>query len=125
MRRSSPAFRKHTLLPLDDGLYALQATIQSLTRSSLHRCLQRHGISRLTAHLHDFINACNYGRRLKTLRGLTPYGYICKCCTSESKRFNLNPHHQARTKQQPRAMSPFGILRAILSLRHRHGMPCP
>src|SRR3954452_20549934 len=33
------AFRRHTLLPLDDCLSAL--------RSSLHRCLQRHGISRL------------------------------------------------------------------------------
>lgn len=41
------AFRRHTLLPLDDCLYALQATIPHLSRSSLHRCLQRHGISRL------------------------------------------------------------------------------
>lgn len=41
------AFRKHTLLPLDDCLFALQETIPNLTRSSLHRCLQRHGISRL------------------------------------------------------------------------------
>ncbi len=41
------AFRKHTLLPLDDCLYALQPTLPHLTRSSLHRCLQRHGISRL------------------------------------------------------------------------------
>jgi transposase-like protein len=41
------AFRRHTLLPLDDCLYALQPTIPSLTRSALHRCLQRHGISRL------------------------------------------------------------------------------
>jgi len=41
------AFRRHTLLPLDDCLYALQPTIPKLTRSSLHRCLQRHGISRL------------------------------------------------------------------------------
>ena len=41
------AFRKHTLLPLDDCLYTLQATIPQLTRSSLHRCLERHGISRL------------------------------------------------------------------------------
>ena len=41
------AFRRHTLLPLDDCLYALQPTIPNLTRSSLHRCLQRHGISRL------------------------------------------------------------------------------
>jgi transposase InsO family protein len=41
------AFRKHTLLPLDDCLYALQPTIAHLTRSSLHRCLQRHGVGRL------------------------------------------------------------------------------
>ena len=47
------AFRKHTLLPLDDCLYALQATIPSLTRSSLHRCLQRHGISRLPEVMGD------------------------------------------------------------------------
>lgn len=41
------AFRKHTLLPLDDCLYALQSSIPGLTRSSLHRCFQRHNISRL------------------------------------------------------------------------------
>ena len=242
------AFRRHTLLPLDDCLYALQATIPHLTRSSLHRCLQRHGISRLpevtgdkelkrkfktypigyfhidiaevrtaegklylyvaidrtskfafvrlvnkantetatafldelvatvpytihtvltdngiqfadlpknrdgptarwrghpfdracwrheiehrltkpkhpwtngqvermnrtikeatvkryhydshaqlTTHLYDFIDAYNYGRRLKTLKGLTPYEYICKIWTTEPARFTLNPHHQ-------------------------------
>ncbi|MGY4508950.1 hypothetical protein ACVIN2_002404 [Bradyrhizobium sp. USDA 3650] len=38
---------KHTLLPLDGCLYASQTTIPYLTRSSLHRCLQRYGISRL------------------------------------------------------------------------------
>jgi len=238
------AFRKHTLLPLDDCLYALQATIPHLTRSSLHRCLQRHGISRLPevtgdrepkrkfktypigyfhidiaevqtaegkirlfvaidrtskfafvelhqqagkmiaaqflrnliaalpyaihtvltdngiqftnharhkyafhhifdrvcdengiehrltkvkhpwtngqvermnrtikeatvkryhydnhrqleTHLNDFINAYNYGRRLKTLRGLTPYEYLCKRWTTEPQLFTSNPHHQS------------------------------
>ena len=242
------AFRRHTLLPLDDCLYSLQATIPHLTRSSLHRCLQRHGIShlstvtgdkpgkkkfksypigyfhidiaevrtaegklymyvaidrtskftfcrlvdkanrktasaflvavieavpykihtiltdngiqftypprykdgptakymthmfdmrcrengiehrltkpkhpwtngqvermnrtikeatvkrfhyddqqQLTRHLSDFINAYNYGRRLKTLKGLTPYEFICKCWTKEPERFSLNPIHQ-------------------------------
>jgi hypothetical protein len=38
---------RRTLLPLDDCLYALQPTIPHLARSSLHRCLQRHAISRL------------------------------------------------------------------------------
>jgi transposase InsO family protein len=243
------AFRKHTLLPLDDCLYALQATIPHLTRSSLHRCLQRHGISRLPevtgdkepkrkfktypigyfhidiaevqttegklhlyvaidrtskfafvqlvnkanritasaflvalikavpykihtvltdngiqftfppryangptaqymthmfdmrcnengiehrltkikhpwtngqvermnrtikeatvkryhydshrqleTHLHDFINAYNYGRRLKTLKGLTPFEYVCKIWISNPEKFTLNPTHQS------------------------------
>ena len=35
------AFRRHTLLPLDDCLYALQPPMPHLTRSALHRCLQR------------------------------------------------------------------------------------
>jgi hypothetical protein len=239
------AFRRHTLLPLDDCLYTLQATIPRLTRSSLHRCLQRHGISQLpgvtgdkpakkkfktypigffhidiaevqtaegklylfvaidrtskfafvqlvesanrvtasaflvaliaavpykihivltdngiqfrlppryangptarflthmfemrcqengiehrftkinhpwtngqvermnrtikeatvkryhyechdqlSQHLNDFIEAYNFGRRLKTLKGLTPYEFICKCWTEEPKRFKINP----------------------------------
>jgi len=33
------AFRRHTLLPLDDCLHGLQPTIPHLTRASLHRCL--------------------------------------------------------------------------------------
>src|SRR3712207_5687127 len=41
------AFRRHVLLPLDDCLHGLQPTIPHLTRSSLHRCLQRHGLSHL------------------------------------------------------------------------------
>ena len=48
----------------------------------------------LTAHVHDCIKAYNYGRRLKTLRGLIPYEYICKCWTTEPDRFRLNPRHQ-------------------------------
>ena len=42
------AFRRHTLLPLDDCLYALQATIPHVTRSFVHCVFQRHGISRLS-----------------------------------------------------------------------------
>jgi transposase-like protein len=204
------AFRRHTLLALDDCLCALQATIPHLTRSSLHRCLQRHDISRLpdvegnkpkrskfrsypigyfhidiaevrteqgrlymfvaidrtskfafvelhekaktaTArdflhrliaavpytirtvltdngihfktpgaggsavplikeatvkrfyyethdqlreHLANFVAAYNFAKRLKTLQGLTPYEFICKCWTKEPQRFTSNPHHQ-------------------------------
>ncbi len=41
------AFRVQTRLPLDDVFCALKPSILSLTRSTLHRCLQRHGVSRL------------------------------------------------------------------------------
>ena len=40
-------FRRRTLLPLDDLLGCLRGQIPALSRSALHRCLRRHGISRL------------------------------------------------------------------------------
>ena len=50
--------------------------------------------AQLRHHLADFMDAYNFGRRLKTLKGLTPYEFICKCWTSEPERFILNPLHQ-------------------------------
>ena len=41
------AVRQKTQLPLDDCLEILLERIPHLTRSSLHRCLQRHGLSRM------------------------------------------------------------------------------
>ncbi|MGE0236873.1 MAG: IS481 family transposase, partial [Amphiplicatus sp.] len=32
-------------------------------------------------------------RRLKTLKGLTPYEFICQCWTEQPNRFSLNPTH--------------------------------
>jgi transposase-like protein len=40
-------FRKTTELPLDDCYITLRDTIPNLSRSSLHRCLQRNDLSRL------------------------------------------------------------------------------
>ena len=37
----------------------------------------------LRNHLDKFISACSFGRRLKILKGLTPYGFICKQWTIE------------------------------------------
>jgi transposase InsO family protein len=45
----------------------------------------------LKRHLDDFVSAYNFGRRLKRLRGLTPYEFICKAWTREPQRFTLNP----------------------------------
>src|SRR4051812_48838989 len=38
------AFRRRSLLPLDDVLVCLRATVPKLARSARHRCLVRHGI---------------------------------------------------------------------------------
>lgn len=35
--------------------------------------------------------ACNFARRLKTLKGLTPYEYICKIWAKEPERFTIKP----------------------------------
>ena len=63
------AFRRHTLLPLDDCLYALQPSIPHLSRSALHRCLQRHGISRLPDIEGDkaFLSNCVHAVRYSVL----------------------------------------------------------
>jgi hypothetical protein len=38
----------------------------------------------------EFSAAHNFGRRLKTLKGLTPYEFICKRWTAEPHRFMLS-----------------------------------
>lgn len=47
----------------------------------------------LRRHIDDFVTACNFGRRLKTLKGLTPHEFVCKCWTSEPQRFKRDPIH--------------------------------
>jgi transposase InsO family protein len=48
----------------------------------------------LRGNLQTFVSAYNFGRRLKTLRGLTLYEFICKAWTNDPSRFPLNPLHQ-------------------------------
>lgn len=47
----------------------------------------------LRQHLAGFVAAYNFARRLKTLRGLTPYEAICKAWTDEPFRCIHDPHH--------------------------------
>ena len=49
--------------------------------------------AQLKQHLHAFLMAYNFAKRLKTLRGLTPYEHICKVWTEQPKRFRLDPLH--------------------------------
>ena len=48
----------------------------------------------LRTHLRDFVDAYNFGRRLKTLNGLTPFEFVCKRWTTEPERFSVNPLQQ-------------------------------
>jgi transposase InsO family protein len=45
----------------------------------------------LRKHLAAFLAAYNFAKRLKTLRGLTPYECICKCWTENPDQFRLDP----------------------------------
>src|ERR671920_218844 len=78
------AFRRHTQLPLDDCLYALQATIPKLTRSALHRLFQRHGSSRLP------LTADGKSRAKKKFKQY-PISYLhvdfAEVCTEEGKLY--------------------------------------
>ncbi|MBI4723779.1 MAG: IS481 family transposase [Rhodomicrobium sp.] len=75
------AFRQKTLLPLDDCFVALKDEIPSLTRSNLHRCLQRHGLSVLPKEEKE-------KRKTKKFKAY-PLGffniYICDVRTGEGK----------------------------------------
>ena len=47
-------------------------------------------------HLASFLDAYNFAKRLKTLKGLTPYEYVCGVWTKEPDRFQprSNPPHR-------------------------------
>jgi len=47
----------------------------------------------LRAHLATFLNAYNFAKRLKSLRGLTPFERICQLWTAQPERFRLSPFH--------------------------------
>ena len=42
-------------------------------------------IKQLKEHLRLFLTAYNFAKRLKTLKGLTPYEYIIKCWQNEQR----------------------------------------
>ena len=77
------SFRRYTLLPLDDCLYALQPSIPHLTNSAFHNCLQRYDISRLLDMDGDKPKRQKFKRY--------PIGYshidIAELCTKEGKLY--------------------------------------
>lgn len=49
----------------------------------------------LRQYLQLFINAYNHARRLKTLRGLTPYEYVARIWTEDPGGFKINPYRHS------------------------------
>jgi hypothetical protein len=47
----------------------------------------------LRHHLQLFVGAYNYGHRIKVLRLLTPYEFICQTSTKGPGSFRLDPSH--------------------------------
>ena len=47
----------------------------------------------LRTHLKTFLDAYNFARRLKTLKGLTAFEFISKTWKEKSRQFRLYPNH--------------------------------
>ena len=47
----------------------------------------------LKEHLYNFVNAYNFAKRLKTLKGLSPYEFIINSFKLHPNLFVVNPHH--------------------------------
>jgi transposase InsO family protein len=69
----------------------MNRTLKDATVKTYH--YQTHG--HLKEHLQAFLMAYNIAKRLKTLKGLTPYEYICQCWHKEPERFTMNPYHHS------------------------------
>jgi transposase InsO family protein len=69
----------------------MNRTIKDATVKRYH-----HGShAELRQHLQLFIDAYNHARRLKTLRGLTPYEYVARIWTEDPARFKINPYRHS------------------------------
>lgn len=67
----------------------MNRTIKEATVKKYH--YENH--QQLINHLYDFINAYNFAKRLKTLKGLTPYEYVIKSWQKSPEVFIVNPTH--------------------------------
>ncbi|QCX52198.1 hypothetical protein E7Z57_22180 (plasmid) [Ralstonia pseudosolanacearum] len=64
---------------------------ESHDRGSDRQALPLETHRQLENHLRDFIQAYNFARRLKRLKGLTPYEYVCKISATGPERFTPQP----------------------------------
>ena len=68
----------------------MNRTIKDATTGRYHYDNHEH----MRTHLPNFIAAYNFARRFKTLKGFTPYEFLCKIFPAEPDRFQLDPIHQ-------------------------------
>jgi transposase InsO family protein len=79
-----------TIMPDNGQVERMNRTLKEATVKRYYYAT--HG--QLRSHLSDFVTAYNFGRKLKTLKGLSPYEYICGIWKKEPNRFTLDPTHQ-------------------------------
>jgi transposase InsO family protein len=79
-----------TIMPDNGQVERMNRTLKEATVKRYY--YETHG--QLRSHLSDFVAAYNFGRKLKTLKGLSPYEYICGIWKKEPDRFTLDPIHQ-------------------------------
>jgi len=71
--------------------------VERMNRTLIKATIKRYHYDshdQLRRHLTAFLAAYNYAKRLKALRGLTPYEYICKIWTDKPDQFRLNSIQQ-------------------------------
>jgi hypothetical protein len=80
--------RRRNLVPAETNgqVERMNRAIRDATVSHFYRTRDELG-----ARPHDFVDAYNFARRLKTLRGLTPYEFVCKAWILPPQRFTISP----------------------------------
>lgn len=76
-------------MPVNGQVERMNRTLKDATVRAYHYESQE----LLRAHLAAFLDAYNFAKRLKTLRGLTPYEAVCNAWTEALHRFRLPPNH--------------------------------
>lgn len=66
----------YNLLPLDERVG--RADLKRTIKEAVDKRFQHDDHNQLRRHLNDYIAAYKFARRLKTLKSLTPYEFICK-----------------------------------------------
>ena len=82
----------------------INGQVERMNRSLKEATVRRYHYAthrRLKEHLAAFLDAYNFAKRLKTLRGLTPYEAICNAWTDQPARFWYDPIHLTSGLNKP------------------------